>query len=125
VVVAVVLVRLPAGVAPNWHNGAIGGDDGTKGGEAGGDTQLGIQNESPANMKLRPYDPPPALESGISKERSMLDTSEKRRATVRWRCCSLRSVETVGRAWPRVEDAKRVSPLPSLETVSSVPSATV
>ncbi len=57
VAVAVALVRLAAGVAPNWHNGAIGGGDGTKGGAAGGDTQLGIQKESPANMKFLPNDP--------------------------------------------------------------------
>ena len=56
-VVAVVLVPPAAGVAPNVHNGAIGGGDGTKGGVLGGAAHLGIKNDSPANMKLRPYVP--------------------------------------------------------------------
>ena len=55
--VAVTPFPLPAGVAPWWHNGAIGGDAGTTGGGAGGDAQAGIQNDSPANMKLRPKSP--------------------------------------------------------------------
>ena len=69
---------------------------------------------------------PEPLVSAIPRERSMLETSEKRRATERWRCCSFNMVGLVGRAWPCVEETNRVSLLASTaEIVISVPSLTV